>query len=161
MKKQLKNKSLLLLLLLFILCSCTKETHWNNSFVFTQNSQNSSLTYSNPKNILEVEFLHFEDQVLCFLNVLTLETNNRDMPILLSTDRETLQSLGYLREGNQKIRLNEEAKNFLAQALCKNQKVRVKIEEIEEDIFPENFSVKYKKMLDNNSIYNKLIRSIY
>lgn len=162
MKKLFKNRLSLLLLVLLLLFSCSNKTSWKNCNILSQNSA-SCLTYSNPKNCLEVEFLHFDGKVQCFFNVSSFDpaSSNKDVPMILSTRSKSIQSKGYLREGNQKICLDKNAKDFITEALISNQKVKIKLDEIEEEILPENFSEKYKKMLDNNSLYNKLIRSIY
>jgi hypothetical protein len=167
MKLSKKNKVYLLFLFLifFFLNSCVKDPHWNNSYILSQNKEynTSSLIYKNPKSFLEVEFLQYDNKISCFLNIFSLETanNSKNIPIFFSTDSDKLQSYGYIREGNQKITLNEEAKDFLIEALNKNQTVTIKVDEMEESIIPENFSQKYKKLLDYNSFYNKLLKSFY
>ena len=162
---QNKIKFIFFFLLLFLFSSCLKTSYWSNNYLISQNKKydTASLIYKNPKNFIEVEFIQFDDKISCFLNVCSTEISqdSKHIPIFLKANSDTLQTYGYLREGNQKITLDEEAKNFLVSSLEKEQEVTIKVDEIEESINPEYFSKNYRKLLSYNSFYSKLVKSFY
>jgi hypothetical protein len=161
----MNNKTYLLFFLCFFFSSCHQTSCWNNNYILSQNDQSntSSLIYRNSQNFLEIEFLQFNNEISCFLNVFPTDISHtgKDILVSLSTISAFLETNGYIRDGNQKIALNDEAKNFLVKALSENQTVTVKIEDIQENIVPEFFSQKYKKLLNYNSFYTKLLKSFY
>ena len=157
MKALRNNKTLSLFLLLFLFSSCSKPSPWHENYIISHNNS-FSLIYRTPQNYLEIELLYFDETLSCFLNVppAELSSNNKDIAIILSTAVGTLPITGYIREGRQKIALPENGKNFIINALTQNQTVKINIADIEEEISPENFSQKYKKLLNSNSFYSNL-----
>lgn len=148
-----------------LLSSCSKSSYWSSSSIIGENKKfsGSNLVYQKPGNLLQLELLKIDDEISCFLNISTTEfsSSNKNISIDLITKTTSLSSLGYLRKGNQKIFLNEEATNFIIEALNKNEAITIKIEDMEETIDSQAFKKKFKKLLESNSFYTKLIRSLY
>ena len=165
MKQHLINKTFIFCFFVISLASCTKPSNWLCSDITSYNSDynSSDLIYRNPSNFIEIEFLNINDIISCFLNIINSEISKscKNIPLALSTKNRSIETIGYLREGNQKISLDEQTMEFIINELRSNQTITIHLDDIEESIDPIFFSKKYKKLLESNSFYSKFIKSIY
>jgi hypothetical protein len=138
--------SLLVFLISFL--SCQKSSSWKDYNVCSSNKEfsSSSLTYDPPHNLIKLEFLKIKEKISCFLTLPSPKNvvEKKIIPIILSNKNEKIIIQGYLREGNQRISLEDRARDFIVKGLKNNESIVIKVEEIEELIIPELFKKKYE-----------------
>lgn len=161
----MKNISLikkLIFLGLFICLSCQRSS-WDCDAILNTNGQSSCcLIYKNPKDEIELEFLKIDESVSCYINLLFSKAASKNpLLITIKTSDEKNQTTAFIREGSQKICLNEESKNFIISSLEKGLSVTLEFDGIKEEIDPSFFQKNYKKFLRSNSLYNKVIRTLF
>lgn len=109
---------------------------------------------------MELEFLKTSEKILCFLNFhdTTINAENENIIVTLSSKTSSLNTVGYLRKGNQRIILEDLAIDFILQTLKKNQNLTIQCEQIKELVSPKNFEKNLKLFLNNNPNSSSLLK---
>jgi hypothetical protein len=162
----MKNTSFLkkIIFLGFFIClSCQKSNNWNfDAISCSEGRETSCLIYNNLNDEIELEFLKIDSSVTLYINLLSSKITSKDpLLITIKTPNKKTQTTALIREGSQKICLNEASKNFIVSSLEKGIPISLEFNEIKEEIDPSFFHETYKKFLRSNSLYNKVIRSLF
>jgi hypothetical protein len=158
--RRTKNFYYFFFLSFFFLISCQRSSCWKDCKVETPSKgfATSSLIYDDPHNSLKLEFLKINEKISCFLNLLSPKAlgEKKIIPITISQENEKIITFGYLRDGNQKIFLEEKGRDFILQGLRKNQPLTIKMDQLEEVINPELFKKKFEAFFNKSPFYKNI-----
>lgn len=141
-----------------LLSSCSHPcSNWN--FEETQTtcpSYQSAKIYTPAQNSfdgLEVELIATLDNAWMFLNIYSTPlSGDAATPGIIAVNivalEESWQTSGVLFEGGQRIALNDEARDYIIEALLNNQPITITVDRYHAELSPEGFPKAYFKLVD-------------
>lgn len=150
-------------LLLFLLLSCSKQSHWAFDQVHSDQKEfrSAKLTYYSldPVHGIDLEFLKTEEHLKVYLNIhsIPIAPNKEDPKNTVCTiviDEETLRCSAYRLDGGQRFLISNDVGETLIEALKNQKPVSISIASYRTVLKPEDFSSKFEKLLNPLPIQN-------
>lgn len=151
---------------LLLLCACSSHSHWTADQVRSDKKEFSStkLSYLSSHGI-DVELLKIAERLNVYLNVHSLpvpphQGNPKSALLKLEIDGEVLRCETYRLEGGQRLLLPEDITRVLLEALNNHKDATLILQGYRTTIKAEDFSEKFKQLLNPSSLQNPFVPPI-
>ncbi len=141
------------LLLVFLICSCARNSDWKVDSIAANSSFDSSrLRYlPNGHSSLAFEMLRINTKIEAFLNLTQFRLKPSEegdtVKVLINIGGELFEESSPLLEGRMRIRLSEEITLRMTEGLQDGKKISILVDGFEETLEPDQFASHFDRFL--------------